>query len=83
MIALESLIKSDVISSKQIFLVYAFPNYSIYDQLGNHRCHSDPDFGKGLFQGFHSLSSGKAFHVSEPGWCRWQFWGPRQDQGGE
>lgn len=70
---LESLIRSDVISSKQILLVYIFSNNGVHDQLRNHRCHSELDSGRGLFQGFHLFHSGKAFHISELGWCNWWF----------
>lgn len=45
---LESLIRSDVISSKQILLVYTFSNNGVHDQLRNHRCHSELDSGRGL-----------------------------------
>lgn len=70
---LESLIRSDMISSKQILLVYTFSNNGVHDQLRNHRCHSELDSGRGLFQGFHLFRSGKAFHIPELGWCNWWF----------
>lgn len=79
---LESLIRCDVISSKKTLLAYTFPNNGVHEQLRNHRCHSQLDSDRGLFQGFHLLHSGKAFHVSELGWCTWWFLGFK-DQGCE
>lgn len=66
LIALESLIRPDMIASKQILLAYAFPNYGIHDRLGSHRCCPELDFCKGLSQRllsfymcFYLLSSGR------------------------
>lgn len=84
MIALESLIRPDTISSEQSLLACTFPNDGIHDRLGNHRCCSELDFCKALLQGFPSfyLVQGQgAYEASRPGWCVWWFQGLRQDPG--
>lgn len=86
--ALESLIRTDMIASKQILLAHAFPDYGIHAQLGSHRCCPELDFCKGLSQRllsfymcFHLLSSGRVSRVSQSVWCMWWFQVGGRNQG--
>lgn len=80
---LESLIRSDMISSKQILLVYTFSNNGVHDQLRNHRCHSELDSGRGLFQGFHLFRQGRLSIFLNLVGATGGSWSSRQDQGCE
>lgn len=62
-----------MISSKQILLVYTFPITGFMISWETAGAIQNWTSGRGLFQGFHLFHSGKAFHISELGWCNWWF----------